>query len=112
MSDQPYQDTLHFLNGHVYMLNHTPVEHPCRHIPPTTFLLQGVETLQDDTFPVGQTVSNIREIVTRVMSMYSRASPCRHAEVMATMLVWASGYTVANSGRHFTTPRVHAKAPS
>ena len=47
------------------MLNHSPVERSCRHIPLTTFLLQVVETLQNDAFPVGETVSNIGEIVTR-----------------------------------------------
>jgi hypothetical protein len=52
MPNQPYQDTLHFLNAHIDMLNHTPVEHSCRHIPPTTFLLQIIETPQNDAVPL------------------------------------------------------------
>jgi hypothetical protein len=62
MSDQPYEDTLHFLNAHVYVLNHCSVQHSCGNIPPPTFLLQVIETLEDDAFPVGETVSNIGEI--------------------------------------------------
>jgi hypothetical protein len=65
--DQPYQNTLHFFNAHVHMLNHSSIQHSRRHIPPPAFLLQVVETLEDDTFPVGETVSNIGEVVTRVM---------------------------------------------
>jgi hypothetical protein len=52
------------------MLNYCPVEHARRHIPPTTFLLQVIETLEDDTFTVGKTVSHIGEVVTRVMSIH------------------------------------------
>ena len=66
MSDQPHQDTLHFLNAHVHMLNHSPIEHSCRDIPPPSFLLQVIETLEDDTFTVGEPVSDVGEIVTRV----------------------------------------------
>ena len=51
--NQSHQNTLHFLNAHVHMLNHSPVEHASRHIPPPTFLLQGIETLEDDTFHDG-----------------------------------------------------------
>ena len=64
--NQSHQDTLHFCNAHVHVLNHSPVEHPRRHIPPPALLLQGMETLQDDTFPMGETVANIGEVVTRV----------------------------------------------
>src|SRR2546423_15236008 len=28
--DLPHQNTLHFLNSHINMLNHSPVEHSCR----------------------------------------------------------------------------------
>src|SRR6266446_1224170 len=112
MSDQPHQNTLHLLNTHVHMFNHSPVKHARRNIPPPAFLLQSIETLEDNTFTMGETVSNIGEVVTRVTDRHIRASPYRHAETMATMLVWSSGYTVANSRRYVTTPRVRAKAPS
>ena len=64
--DQPHQNTLHFLNAHVHMLNHSTVRHSCRNMPPTAFLLQVIEALEDDTFPTGETVFHIREIVTRI----------------------------------------------
>jgi hypothetical protein len=70
MSDQPYQNTLHFLNAHIDMLNHSSVQHPCRHIPPPSFPLQVIETLEDDAFTMSETVSNIWERVTRVMAMH------------------------------------------
>jgi hypothetical protein len=35
-------------------------------MPPTTFSLQGIEALEDDAFPVGETVSNVWETVTRI----------------------------------------------
>src|SRR5438874_5134722 len=112
MSDQSHQNTLHLLNTHVHLLNHTSVQHSRRYIPPPAFLLQGMETLEDDTFTMAETVSNIGEIGTRVTGRHIRASPCRHAEAMATMLCWHTGYTIANSGRYFTTPCVCVKAPS
>jgi len=77
VSYQSYQNTLHFLNAHVTMLNHSPVQHSRRNIPPPTFLLQVVKALQDDTFPMGETVSNIGEIVTRVTGRHMKVSPRR-----------------------------------
>src|SRR5215813_10326598 len=70
MPDQPCQNILHFFNAHIDMLNHSPVEHPCRHIPPPTFLLQVVETLEDDTFPMGEPVSDVWEIITWIMGRH------------------------------------------
>src|SRR5215475_15634657 len=61
--DQPHQDTLHFLHAHVYILDDSSIEHARRHIPPPTFLLQGMETLEDNTFPMSETVFHIREVV-------------------------------------------------
>jgi hypothetical protein len=61
----------------VLILAHTSIQHSRRDIPPTTFLLQGVETLQDNTFPMGETVSDIRKIVTRVTGRHMKVSPCR-----------------------------------
>src|SRR5215510_12948639 len=77
MSNQPYQNILHFLNAHVHMLNHSSVQHTRRHIPPTTFLLQGVETLEDDTFPLGEPVSNVWQIVARITGRHMKVSPHR-----------------------------------
>src|SRR6266581_1957835 len=75
MSDQPHQDTLQFLNAHIHILNHTAVKHSCRHIPPTAFLLQVIETLQDDTFSTGEPIFHIREIVMRVTVIHVQFSP-------------------------------------
>jgi hypothetical protein len=44
------------------VLAHTSIQHSYRYIPPPTFLLQVVEALEDDMFPLGETVSNIGEI--------------------------------------------------
>jgi hypothetical protein len=41
------------------MLNHTPIEHARWNLPVTVFLLKFVETPQHDSFPVGETVSDI-----------------------------------------------------
>jgi hypothetical protein len=51
---------------HIHILNHSPIQHSRRDIPPTAFLLQVIEALEDDTFPVGETVSDVWEIITRV----------------------------------------------
>jgi hypothetical protein len=86
MPDQPYQNTLQFLNAHIDMLNHSPVQHSRRNIPPPTFLLQVMKTLEDDAFPVGETVSNIGKIGTRITVVQVNGSPGPHAKVMAIML--------------------------
>src|SRR5262244_1534683 len=66
MSDETHENTLHFLNAHVHMLNHSTVKHACGHSPSSTFLLQVVEALEDEAFPVGETVSDVWEIGTRI----------------------------------------------
>jgi hypothetical protein len=45
-------------------------------MPPTTFLLQVMQTLEDDTFPMGETVSDVGEIVTKIQVRVS-LSPSR-----------------------------------
>jgi hypothetical protein len=57
------------------MLNHIPVEHPSRNMPPTTFLLEGRKTLEDTTFTLGETISHIGERVTRITDRHERISP-------------------------------------
>jgi hypothetical protein len=52
------------------MFNDRSIEHPRRHIPPTTFVLQVIETLEDDAFPMSETVSDVGELVTRVAAMH------------------------------------------
>src|SRR5438128_8501709 len=99
MPNQSHQNTLHLLNCHVHMLHHSTIKHSCWHIPPPTFLLQVSKALEDDTFPVGEPIFHIREIVPRVTAIHGKVPPYRHAEAMATMRVWSSGYTVANSER-------------
>jgi hypothetical protein len=77
MPNEPYQNTLQFLNAHVHKLNHSSVQHSCRNIPPPTFLLQVVETLQNYTFPMGETVSNVGKMLTRIMGRHMKVSLCR-----------------------------------
>ena len=72
MSDEPNKNALHFLNAHVYILDYSSIEHSRRNIPPPAFLLQVVETLENDTFSMGETVSNVGEIVTRVTRGHQR----------------------------------------
>jgi hypothetical protein len=64
-------------------------KHFSRNIPPATFLLQGVETLQDDAFPVGETVSDVGEIVTRITGRHMKVLPRRvYREFRADVLQW------------------------
>jgi hypothetical protein len=56
------------------MLDDSPVQHARGDIPPPTFLLQGIKTLEDDTFPMGETVFHIRAIVTRVTAGHQQVS--------------------------------------
>src|SRR4029453_1409973 len=72
LPDQPYQNALHLLHAHIHILDDSPVEHSCRHIPPTAFLLQGMEPLEGDTFPIGEPIFHIREIVTWVTGRHER----------------------------------------
>ena len=59
MSDEPHKDTLHFLNTPIYMLHHTSVKHARWHLPTTTLLLSFLETPENDSFTMGETVCNI-----------------------------------------------------
>jgi hypothetical protein len=70
MPYQSYQNTLHLINTHIHMLDHTSVEHACGNMPPTAFLLQVIETLQDDAFTVGETVSDVWQILMRITVMH------------------------------------------
>ncbi len=72
--NEPYQNTLHLINGHVDMLDHTPVEHSSWHMPVTAFLLKFTEAPQDDSFAVSKTVPHIREIVKRAAVTHVRFS--------------------------------------
>ena len=87
MSNEPYQDTLHFLNTHIHMLNYTAIQHSCRHIPSPSFLLQVIETLEDDTFTVSDTVSNIEEVVTRLTAMHPQVSSS-HTDITFWIILW------------------------
>jgi hypothetical protein len=87
MSDESYQNTLHFLHAHIDILDHTPIKHSCRHMPPTAFLLERIETLQDNAFTGGETVSYIREIVMKVTGRHVPCSLYLHAEEAETTLV-------------------------
>ena len=73
--NESYQNPLYFLNAHIHMLDHSSIEHSCRHIPSPTFLLQVVETLEDDSFPAGETVSDVWQIITRVTVVHGQFSP-------------------------------------
>ena len=63
LPDQPYKYALPFFHAHIHILADRCIKHAYRHIPPTAFLLQVVETLQNDTFPLAETASYIRESV-------------------------------------------------
>jgi hypothetical protein len=79
MSDEPHQDTLHFLDAHIDMLHNTPIEHPCWHLPTTTLLLSFLETPEDDSFTMGATVLHIWQIITRITGRHVRLlsmAPC------------------------------------
>jgi hypothetical protein len=71
-SDQPHQPALHCLDAHVHMLDDSAVAHARMHLPPPAFLLQGRETLEDNTFLGGETVLHSREIGTRVTGKHTR----------------------------------------
>jgi hypothetical protein len=58
---------------------------------PTTFLLQVRETLKDDAFMMGETVSYIWEIITRIAVAHVRFSINLHAEDIAASLCWKEG---------------------
>ena len=66
MPDEPHQDTLHLINGHIHILNDAAIEHTSWHMPITAFLLKVAETPQDDAFPVGKTISDIGYMVMRI----------------------------------------------
>jgi hypothetical protein len=59
------------------MLDYSSIQPSCRNVPPTTFLLQVVEALEDDTFLMGETVSDVWKIVTRVTGRHMKVSPRR-----------------------------------
>jgi hypothetical protein len=48
MPDEPRQDTLHLINGHIDILNDTAVERTSWNMPITVFLLKVAETPKDD----------------------------------------------------------------
>jgi hypothetical protein len=64
LPDQPYKYALPFLNAHIHILDDRCIKHACRHMSPPTCLQQGMQTLEDDAFPMGETVSDVGEIVT------------------------------------------------
>jgi hypothetical protein len=74
MSDQPHQDALHCLNAHIHILDDRSIKYPCGNMSPPAFLLQVIQTFQDDTFRVGKTVSDVWEIGTRVMDIHVKFS--------------------------------------
>src|SRR5262245_14688171 len=74
MSDHPAQNNLHFLIAHIYVLDHRSVEQSCRNISPTAFLLQVIEALEDDSFPVGEPVSDVWKIVARITGRHMKVS--------------------------------------
>src|SRR5215510_9905236 len=97
------------------MLNYSSVEHSRRDIPPTAFLLQVVEALKDDSFPVGETVSNIGERRTRVTRVHVRSSltgllpvpvllrshhRCYHLWVELRQIQYAHPFRSHNNTRH------------
>jgi hypothetical protein len=70
ISNQSHQNTLHVLNAHIDVLDHSPVGHCCGNMPPTTFLLEVSKALQDDAFTVGESVSDVWQVITRITAMH------------------------------------------
>jgi hypothetical protein len=60
MPNQSHQNALHFLNAHIHLLDRTPVQHTRWYVSTSTFLLQSIETLQDNAFTVGEPIADIR----------------------------------------------------
>lgn len=58
--------SLKFLHAHIQMLDDPAVEHRSRYTPSSTFILQPVETIQDDPLFAGESVSHIRKIVNNI----------------------------------------------
>jgi hypothetical protein len=52
------------------MLNHSPIEHARRNMPAPALLLQGMETLENDTFTLAKTISDVWYIVMRVTMVH------------------------------------------
>jgi hypothetical protein len=74
MPNKPHENTLHFINRHVHILDYTSVKHPCSNISSTPFLLEVSKTLQNDAFAMSETVSDVWQIVMRVVGMHVRFS--------------------------------------
>jgi len=72
MSDESNKDTLHFLNAHIDMLDHTSIKHTGWNVSTTTLLLQLLEAPEDDLLPVRETISNIWHIVPRITVLHVR----------------------------------------
>jgi hypothetical protein len=72
MSYQSYKDTLHFLDAHINILDHTSVEHTRWHMPTTTLLLQFLQAPEDDSFTMGETILHIWQRVTRITVWHIR----------------------------------------
>ena len=52
-------------------------EHSRRDIPPPSFPLQVSKTLENNTFTLGKTVSNVGEMLTRITGRHMKVSPRR-----------------------------------
>jgi hypothetical protein len=59
MSDEAYKNTLHLVNAHIHTFHHTAIQHPRWHVPTTTLLLQFLETPENDSLTMGETVLHI-----------------------------------------------------
>ena len=74
MSDKSHQDTLHFLDAHIDMFDHIPIEHACWHMPTTTLLLQHLQAPEDNALTMAETILYIREIITQFALWHVRLS--------------------------------------
>jgi hypothetical protein len=67
MPDQSDPNTPHLFAAHAHILDHTPVKHTRWYVSPTTSLMQVIEMLQDNAFTGGETISNIRGIIIKIV---------------------------------------------
>src|SRR5262245_8959990 len=59
------------------MLHRSTIQHSRSHMSSPTLLLQVIETLENNTFPMGEPVSDVRKIITWITGRHMKVPPCR-----------------------------------
>ena len=66
MSYESHKETRHFLDTPIDRLDHTATAHLRWHMPTITRFLPCLETAQDNSFTMGETVLNIWQKIPRI----------------------------------------------